>query len=96
MLPNNILTGYIESWTSLGIGRSVSLSHADMNIRILHLIDLTVGLFNTLSSRALVERPTVSAKCFIVSMLRGSEPGNLLSYLWPVSCIPGGSAALGN
>jgi len=80
-----MLTRHIESWTSLGIDKSVSRSHADINVLILTRIDLTVGLFNALSSLALVERPTVSAKCFIVSILRGSESGNLFLYLWIIS-----------
>ena len=32
-----------------------------------------------------VERPTASAKCFMSSILRGSEPGYFLSYLRLIS-----------
>lgn len=56
-----ILTGHIESWTSLGIGSLVSRSRADINFRTLFRIVLTVCLSSVLSSLAVVERSTLSA-----------------------------------
>jgi hypothetical protein len=83
--PACALTGVIESWTSLGIVRLVSRSHCDMNFRILFRTDWTVALFVALSGLPGVERPTASAKCFMSSILRGSELGYFLSYLRRVS-----------
>src|SRR5271156_2086795 len=83
--PVGALTGAIESWTSLGIVRLVSRCHYDMKFRILTRTDLTVALFVALSSLPGVERPTASVKCFMFSILRGSELGYFRSYLRRVS-----------
>src|SRR4051794_24265909 len=67
------------------VGLPLGRCHCDINFRILFRTDLTVAPFVALSSLLGVKRPTASAKCFMSSILRGSELGYFLSYLRRVS-----------